>query len=140
MGEALATMLLGMVNQFDWEIDVVAPVPLSAGRLKERGYNQAALLAFPLALALGIPYKRRSLKRIKETRTQVGLDVRQRWENVKGAFWGDPLIVRDRRILLVDDVATSGATLNACALALKGAGARSVYALTLARASRQHPT
>jgi ComF family protein len=123
-----------MYNQFLWDIDLVVAVPLGVARLKERGYNQAALIARPFALQTCIEYSSRGLKRVRETRSQVGLSFDQRQDNVVNAFSANQGIVNKKRILLIDDVATSGATLNSCGAALYGAGAREVYAMTVARA------
>lgn len=113
------------------EVDVVVPVPLHAGRLAERGYNQAALLARPVARVIGAPLACRALVRVRATERQASLDREARLANVVDAFAcrGD---VRGRRVLLVDDVTTTGATLNACRSALAVAGARDVVALVLA--------
>ncbi len=121
-------------NALQWHLDMVIPVPLSARRRKERGYNQAALFALPFALALRLPYRPRALERIRHTRSQVDLSWRERQQNVAGAFRAVPKHVAGKDVLLMDDVATTGATLNACAAALHEAGARAVYALTVARA------
>jgi ComF family protein len=118
-----------------WQIDLVCPVPLGAARMAERGYNQATLLARPIALSLSLPYADRTVARIKETTSQVGLNLARRRSNVSGAFLAKPEQAAGKSILIVDDVATSGSTLEACANALLEAGARKVYALTLARAA-----
>jgi len=117
-----------------WKVDLVTPVPLGLARLRERGYNQAALLAHPLALRCGLHYEPRAVIRTRETLSQVNLSVSERKLNVADAFRGDHRIVGGKVVLVVDDVATSGATLNACAEALLEAGCRQVYCLTLARA------
>ncbi|MDH5507737.1 MAG: ComF family protein [Anaerolineae bacterium] len=122
--------LLGTLN---WDIDLVVPVPLSKGRLRERGYNQAAALARPLAWAWGLCYSDAALRKIRETSSQVSLSLDQRKANVVGAFSANPRIALNRNILVVDDVMTTGATLDACAAALKQAGAQYIYGLTLAR-------
>jgi ComF family protein len=119
-------------------VDLVVPVPLGKERIKERGYNQVGLVAMPLALINHWQYKPRALVRTRETRTQVGLSIVERRENVCGAFRGDPALILGSKILLIDDVATTGATLSSCAAALMDAGAKSVYALTLARALPHH--
>jgi predicted amidophosphoribosyltransferase len=110
---------------------------LGVARLKECGYNQAALLARPLALGCGLAFRPQALTRVRETRSQVGLSFVQRCENVSGAFQAWPDRVSGLNVLVVDDVATSSATLEACAAALLGAGANQVYGLTLARAGHK---
>lgn len=114
------------------DVDALVPVPLYRGRQRARGYNQAELLARELARELGRPVETRWLVRIKDTPSQTGLTPSQREENVRGAFAARAKLDR-KRILLVDDVCTTGATLNACARTLKRAGAGSVQAVTLAR-------
>lgn len=112
---------------------LLIPVPLSAARRRERGYNQAEALAKVLAAHCAWPAATR-LVRTRATPPQVGLDPAARRENVRGAFaWqGDALT--GRRILLIDDVLTTGATANECAAVLKSAGAGWVGLLTVARA------
>jgi ComF family protein len=121
------------LNQLNWSVEMIVPVPLSRRRKKSRGYNQAALLAKPLARELDLPYTHQALRRVRETRSQVGLSLIERRINVADVFRAFP-IVMNKNILIVDDVATSGSTLEACANALKHAGAKAVYGLTLARA------
>jgi ComF family protein len=113
-------------------------VPLSKERYQQRGYNQAGLLARPVALALNIPYQPKALERWRDTVSQVGLSADQRMDNVVGAFKASQGLVKDRSILVIDDVTTTGATINSCAQALLQAGASEVFALTLARAV--HPS
>jgi ComF family protein len=117
----------------NWKVEIVVPVPLGVARLENRGYNQAALLARPLALATLLRYEPDALIRSKETLTQVGLSVSRRRVNVKGAFEAKQRLVEGKSVLIVDDIATSGATLEACAEAMFNSGARAVYCLTLAR-------
>jgi competence protein ComFC len=138
LGEALAKHLAGFVGTLGWPVNLVVPVPLGKGRKKERGYNQVGLVAMPLASFNHWRYSPRALARIRETNSQVGLTIAQRKENVSGAFLADQALVSNADILLMDDVATTGATLSACAASLLEAGARSVYALTIARALPQH--
>ena len=133
LGLILADPLNSLFLDLDWDVDSIVPVPLGVARLKERGYNQAVLIARPLALRTGIPCEIQGLHRVRETRSQVGLSIDQRRENVKNAFQANPVLVSDRRILVVDDVATSCVTLNACATALLAAGSKDVKCLTLAR-------
>jgi ComF family protein len=113
---------------------MVTPVPLSVARQAERGYNQASLLARPLALAASLPFQPQALRKIRETPSQVGLTVEQRRGNVRDAFQANPGMVSKKIVLVIDDVTTSGATFEACSWALFEAGARKVYGLTLARA------
>ena len=133
LGEILVRPLISMLQNLKWEIDLVAPVPIGATRRAERGYNQAALLALPLAMGCGITYESQALEKIRDTRSQVGLTAIQRYENVSGAFQARAKYVSEKCVLVVDDVTTSGATLKACSLALIRAGAREVFGLTLTR-------
>ena len=116
-----------------WPAQLIVPVPLHMDRLRERGYNQAALLARELSERSGLPVEEGSLVRIRETASQVALRADERRQNVRGAFRGRGEKSRDKRVLLIDDVSTTGATLEACAEALRQKGARSVWALVLAR-------
>lgn len=134
MGEVLARPMIQILNKISWPIDFVVPVPSGIARQRERGYNQAALLARPLALATGLSYRPQALVKVRETRSQVGLTARERQSNVAEAFQAQPRLVEGRRVLVVDDVTTSGATLDACGEALLTGGALEVYGLTLARA------
>ena len=135
LGEALASPLIDLFLSTQWEVDLITPVPLSSSRLQERGYNQSALLARPLAQLTHIQYQPKAVTRARNTRSQVGLKARERIENVRDAFISQPDIVKNKRILLVDDVTTTGATISACAGAMVDAGACSVYGLTLARSN-----
>jgi ComF family protein len=121
----------------DATFDVVAPVPLNWRRRWSRGFNQSALLAGAAARRLGVGVTP-ALSRTRATAAQAGLSHARRRANVSGAFRvRRPEQVAGRRILLVDDVMTTGATASACAAALKRAGARYVALLTLARADRR---
>ena len=139
LGEKLARSLVEVVQNEGWIFDLIIPVPLGLARLAERGYNQSSLLAKPLSLALDVPYRPQLLARAKETRSQVGLTAAERRLNVSGAFVAHPSRVKGQRVLIVDDVTTSGATLEACSEALFTAGARQVYGLTFARAVFKSP-
>ncbi len=119
-----------------WRADLVAAVPLGLEREQVRGYNQAALLARALSQRLKLNYAPDALIRIRETRSQVGLQPELRRANVEAAFQARERIVAGQRILLIDDLYTTGATLSACARALQAAGAGGVYGLTVARAGR----
>lgn len=117
--------------------DAVVPAPLHWFRQWRRGYNQAELLAREVSRRTGVPLIR-ALRRRRATRTQAGLTGAKRRANVAGAFAvRQRAFVKGKRVLLVDDVLTTGATVNACAAALKRAGATYVAVLTLARTDRR---
>jgi ComF family protein len=113
---------------------LVVPVPLHRDRLRQRGYNQSALLARALSRRLGVPAAPRVLQRIRPTPSQTRLTAGQRISNVQGAFAAVlPPRYRARRVLLVDDVMTTGATVGECARCLVAAGAEAVDVVTVAR-------
>ena len=117
--------------------DIVVPVPLHRDRERQRGYNQAGLISKPLARALGLPHRAVLLMRTRPRPDKQVLSLEERWESVRGAFATRPgSQVDKKRVLLVDDVMTTGATLDACARALLESGAKSVLGLTVARAAR----
>lgn len=139
LGCWFAQRLIEVVQRDGIAADVVVPVPLHRLRQRERGYNQAELVAKPLARKLDLPYRAVLLTRTKPRPDKHILSFEERWESVRGAFATRPgSKVDNLRVLLVDDVMTTGATLDACAKALRGAGAKSVIGLTVARAAR-HP-
>jgi ComF family protein len=118
----------------DHQFDVIVSVPLHSARQRERGFNQASLLAELLSAHTSIP-SRPLLKRIRYTTTQTALDRSERMENLHNAFrLRKNADVRGLRVLLIDDVLTTGSTLSECARVLKRAGANSVHAATAARA------
>jgi ComF family protein len=118
--------------------EMIVPVPLSAERLRERGYNQAALLARGLAELTNKAFRPQALQRVRHTVSQVGLSAEARRANVVGAFVADSRAVRGRAVLVIDDVCTTGSTLVACAEALRQAGATTVWGYTLGRARAFH--
>lgn len=138
LGESLALQMADYLHSLKWQLDIMIPVPLGKLRLKERGYNQVALVAQPLAYHIGLSYAPKALWKSRETRSQVGLNVSQRQHNVHGAYQADPDVVKGKSILLMDDVATTGSTILSCTDALISSGARNVYAVTIARALSHH--
>ena len=118
-------------------VDIVVPVPLHRQKRKDRGFNQVELFARPLARRLHVPYRPILLVRSRPRPQKHLLTQEERWEAVRGAFVMCPGgRVDNLRVLLLDDVMTTGATLDACARALRKAGARGVLGLTIARAAR----
>jgi ComF family protein len=138
LGEALSDQMLGFLKQLAWPVDTLVPIPLGKKRLKERGYNQVAMVSAPLSMQLGYHYHPSALVRARETRSQVGLSAVERQENVREAFIAEKKKVSGRTVLLMDDVATTGATLSSAAEALYASGAHDVYAITIARALPHH--
>lgn len=115
-------------------IDFLVPVPLHPKRLRQRGYNQALLLASNLSQLTSIPMNEQTLTRTKNTMQQAKTDdAAQRLANMTDAFTCNGHDLQHKRILLIDDVCTTGTTLNACAATLKAAGAASVHGITIAK-------
>lgn len=137
---------LGLVNYFlsdivdfihVWfkEIDTIIPLPLGKMREHQRGYNQTAVFAKPVAEILRIEYLPDLVERTRETISQVGLTVVERKENILDAFHADRSKVSGKRFLIMDDITTTGSTINECSKALKLAGAANVSCFTLAKAN-----
>jgi competence protein ComFC len=137
LGDVLATNMADFVKDLSWPIDMVIPIPLGRQRMKERGYNQAGMIAKPLAMSLNVHYAPNQLKRRKETRSQIELSCAERRENVHAAFEAGRGVIQ-KTILVLDDVSTTGSTLSSSAEALFSSGAKDVYALTVARALPRH--
>lgn len=137
--EGLSTMAKWLAQasaEFIKEVDVIIPVPLHGLRLLSRKFNQSALLADALSGLSGVPANPFILKRVKNTKTQGGLTRAQREKNVRAAFAVDEkakINLKGKTALLIDDVFTTGATVDNCTLALQKAGAKTIYVLTLAR-------
>jgi len=135
LARPLAALVGAAAGHVVADADVIVPVPLHLSRLRWRGFNQAQLLAGPVGRAAGVPIDPHAIDRVRATRAQVELPELERRTNVRGAFEvPDRRRVVDRRVLLVDDVYTTGATVNECARVLRRAGARSVDVVVLARA------
>ncbi len=135
LAPSLGRYLVAALGDPVWQplaLDAVVPVPLHAERLAMRGYNQSELLAAHLCHATGLTLESGWLERRRDTRPQVGLTRAERQVNVHDSFAAHPAVA-GKRLLLIDDVYTTGATLRACAQAARVAGATAVYALTLAR-------
>lgn len=115
-------------------LDAVVPVPLHSRRLRERGYNQTALLAAPVAEMLGVPLQDALIRRTTNTKAQVGLSGEARRHNLNDTMFqaANPATLPGKHMLLIDDVFTTGTTVSICAKVLKAAGAASVVVVTLA--------
>jgi competence protein ComFC len=133
LGEFFSIPLAQVIQRERWQIDLITAVPLNKKRRKERGYNQAEILARPVAKKMGISYSSNLIQRIKHTNSQVGLSLQERQNNVVNAFLAVPALVKSKNVLIIDDVATTGSTMDACAKALMDAGTKNVFALTLAK-------
>lgn len=135
MAIPLGVRLYDEYKQANWNATLITAAPLHANRQRTRGYNQAGLLAANLAQWAGVPFSPDLLQRVRDTRSQVGLNMPERQANVANAFIADSGRVKDQHIVIVDDVYTTGATLRACADALRQAGAAEVWGLTVAATS-----
>ncbi|MGQ9521776.1 MAG: ComF family protein [Anaerolineae bacterium] len=133
LADPLGELMAQYWQQNPLPAEVIVPVPLHPSRLRRRGYNQAALLAWALGRRVGLPVDEDALCRVRATASQMRLQAADRRRNVENAFHCLTDRMGGRRVLLVDDVCTTGATLEACADALREGGARQVWALTLAR-------
>jgi ComF family protein len=128
----LAPLLAQTLQKSGWDVTLITGIPLSAQRQAERGYNQASLLANELARIVRRSCSERLVVRTRETQSQVGLGFADRQVNMKGAFQADSTLAQGQRVLIVDDVFTTGATLRNCGQALYSAGAACVWGLTVA--------
>jgi ComF family protein len=137
LAAALGPMLEACWHEHGLRADLLVPVPLAPARQRERGYNQAALLAGALGERIAIGVASGALARTRDTGSQIGLRFGDRYANVAGAFRANGGSVAGRTVALVDDVCTSGATLAACAAALREAGAAEVWGVALARPRRE---
>ena len=134
-GEILAKYMLEVVKNNELQFDLISYVPMSKKSLKSRGYNQSEYLANYLSRFLEIPVFR-SLIKTENTKDQIGLNGEQRWSNMEKCFEiRKNKIIKNKRILLVDDVITTGATAFHCAQKLKENGANNIYILTIAKSN-----
>jgi len=130
----LGDLICQALQETAWPVDLVTAVPLHAARLRERGYNQAALIGQHVAFKQGWGFAANAIERVRETTSQTQLNAQERRANVQGAFRADGSLVAGKQVLVVDDVLTTGATLCACADALRAAGAIGVYGAAIAGA------
>ncbi|MFC1959290.1 ComF family protein [Chloroflexota bacterium] len=140
LAQPLGQLLASQIQSLQWPPGIIMPVPLHSERLRQRGYNQAALLAQAMARQLNWPYDDKLLNRVRATTSQVGLDFQARQHNVKQAFGvTTPMSVQTSNVILVDDVYTTGATIRECAAALVEAGNTTVRACVVGRAKFSKP-
>ncbi len=132
LSELFANYLLSVYSRERWEVDLVTAVPLYKKRFAARGFNQSEWIAKPLAKAIGKPFSSGAIQKTIHTTPQVGLNQNERKNNLRNAFQAEPVIVRNKKVLIVDDVMTTGSTFNECASALLQGGASEVYCLSVA--------
>ena len=139
LGESLGTLLAETYLRHHMQADLIVPVPLHAERLQQRGYNQAQILAASCARQLYLPISTTLLVRTRTATTQVKSGAQERRSNLQGAFkyhaHATTQLLRNRKIIIIDDVCTTGATLETCAQLLFAAGCKEVWGLVLAHTS-----
>jgi ComF family protein len=133
VGSLFVSNLVSIIRKERWNLDAIVPIPLSRTRLKERGYNQAAILAYPISLHMKIPLVQNMIARTKSTESQVHLNHSERRNNLANAFSVNRFRGKYKRVLIVDDVITTGSTINDCARALLESGVEEVYGISVAR-------
>lgn len=132
-GEAMVELLIRLLKNNVIDYDLITYVPMTRSALTKRGFNQGKFLAVSLANAVHKPAKK-LIKKIKSTKDQIGLDASNRWENVSKCFKSiDKDLIKNKKILLVDDVVTTGATAFCCCMELLKCGADKVTVLTVAK-------
>lgn len=143
LAKKLGDMLYDRISCEDLHVDLIIPVPISAGRERKRGYNQAALMSRRLSLRWDVPWDRKILLRKKETPLLRSLNPSQRRQALAGAFAVSSAAaykLKGRAVLLIDDIYTTGATADACSKTLLEAGAKEVYFLSLASGGNRKPS
>jgi len=135
MAPLLGDLLIAYLRIAPLVADALIPVPLHPHRLHKRGFNQSALLAHHLSHKLRIPLLVDGLLRVRDTTHQVELDAQSRQNNMQGAFTWNHTRKPPPRVILLDDVLTTGATLGACAQSLRTAGSQTIYGLALAHSA-----
>ena len=133
LAKPLAQLMAEYLESNPMPVDVLLAAPMHPKRMRKRGYNQAHLLAKELGKLMQLPVSQGVLTRFTDAPSQVSLGAEDRRKNVAGVFRCPDQAFADKQVLLIDDVCTTGATLNACAITLKEAGAASVWGLTLSR-------
>jgi competence protein ComFC len=133
-GEVISKYLSEFINsKFKKDIDVITFVPCTSKTLKHRGFNQCEIISDNIGATINVP-SLSLLSKIKETKDQIGLNHEERWNNIKDSFvCKDSSFIQGKKVLLIDDVLTTGATAFYCASALKNNGAKEVYILTVAK-------
>lgn len=138
LGNEFAAPLLQIIEKEGWNFDCIIPIPISKAHQRERGYNQAAVIARPLALATGKPMLENAVRRIKETQSQITLSREERFKNLHSAFLGNSATLINKKVLLVDDITTTGATLISCSQTLREFGCTQIFCITVARTIKQN--
>lgn len=139
LGSYLSEILVDEYKKNNFDVDIVMPIPLNPKRLKQRGYNQAFLLCHKFETDLKLPVDTTSLIRKVDTPTQTALSKEERKHNLEGAFQVvDKKVIKGKKILLIDDVYTTGATLEEASKTLLKAGAKEIYCLTVAHTLPPH--
>ncbi len=131
--EYITKPLVHFIKNWGISVDMIVPIPLGKNREIERGYNQSSLIAKPISEYFNIPMYEHALIRSRDTKSQVGLNYEERKINMKNAFRAEKSACENKSILLIDDIVTTGSTLNESAKALKLARAQKVFCFTVAR-------
>jgi len=131
--EYITKPLIHFIKNWGISVDMIVPIPLGEKREIARGYNQSFLIAQPISKYFNIPLYEHTLIRSRDTKSQVGLNCEERKTNMKNAFRAEKSACNNKSILLIDDIVTTGSTLNESAKALKLAGAQKVFCFTVAR-------
>lgn len=137
LGDKISDALFKRLPVLSSSCKIICPIPLHPTKLRDRGYNQSQHIAESIAAKFSIPLVPDLLKRIKNTKTQTRLNIQERKENVKNAFIINPkyqALIQNKRVMLVDDVVTSGATANEATKVLRSAGARGIFLVALCKA------
>jgi ComF family protein len=140
LGDFFADYLIRLLIDKQWDFECVLPVPLSREKHKERQYNQSALVSRPIARYFGCDHAMNWLIRTRDTGSQIRRHKIERNLSLAGSFWANPAKLNGRSVLLVDDIITTGATINHCSAALLDAGAAKVYTISIAKTFRNIST